>query len=152
MTAPPHIRIFPHSQEEFPAEEALTMWLLTGLKARGGKYLLRSSKAIADLPVGSIVLFRYGRVIVGEAVVLRYALEPTKDRTLTGKEYEYQAYVKFSPSSIRVYAPPIRVDTLQSFIGDSPNIVPSAQPYFKIEDWTVYPRLIGKIAVSGAFL
>ncbi len=148
----PHIRIFPHIQEEFPAEETLTMWLLTGLKARGGKYLLRSSKAVADLPVGSIVLFRYNRVIVGEAVVSGYALEPTKDRTLTGQEYEYQAYVQFLPSSIRLYAPPIRVEILQSLIGESPNIVPSAQPYFKIEDWTVYPRLLAEISRSGAFL
>ena len=148
----PHIRIFPHSQEEFPSEETLTMWLLTGLKASGGKYLLRSSKAIADLPAGSIAFFRYGHVIAGEAVVLGYVLESTKGRTLTGKEYEYQAYVRFSPSSIRVYAPPVRVGTLQSLIGESPNIIPSAQPYFKIEDWTVYPRLLAVIAQSGAFL
>jgi uncharacterized protein (DUF488 family) len=35
----PHIRLFPHSKEEFPSLDLLTTWLLTALKARGGRYL-----------------------------------------------------------------------------------------------------------------
>jgi hypothetical protein len=53
-----HIRIFPHSKEEFPSLDMLTTWLLTALKARGGRYLIRSANAVADLPTGSLVLFR----------------------------------------------------------------------------------------------
>ena len=44
-------------------------WLLTGLRGRGGVYHLTSADAVANLPPGSIVLFRYGHEIIGEAVV-----------------------------------------------------------------------------------
>src|ERR1700681_1483322 len=98
----PHIRIFPHSKEEFPSLDMLTTWLLTALKARGGRYLIRSAKSVADLPPGSIVLFRYGHVIVGEAVVSRYVRESHDDRMLLGQETQYEAHVAFCPSSIRL--------------------------------------------------
>lgn len=148
-----HIRIFPHSKEEFPSLDMLTTWLLTALKARGGRYLIRSSKSVADLPLGSIVLFRYGHVIVGEAVVYSYVRESRNDRTLLGQETEYEAYVEFSPSSIRVLLPPLPVEELQSIIGDSLNVMASAQPYYKLEDWSVYPKLLAAhIGNAGAFL
>src|SRR5262249_21824994 len=63
------VRIFPHSQKEFPSEDSLLTWLLTGLRGRGGVYLLRNADAVKDVPTGSVVLFRYGNRIVGEAVV-----------------------------------------------------------------------------------
>jgi hypothetical protein len=152
MTAP-HIRIFPHSQEEFSSLDTLTTWLLTGLKARGGRYLLVSKDAVAELPSGSLVLFRYGQVVVGEAIVAEYLRDSSvRDRTLLGADRQYEACVWFSPSSIRVYAPPVGIEALQSFIGESPNIIPSAQPYFKIEDWNVYPRLLAHVAKSGTFI
>ena len=31
----------------------LTTWLLTALKARGGRYLIRSAKSVADLPTNA---------------------------------------------------------------------------------------------------
>jgi hypothetical protein len=53
----PHIRLFPHNQEEFPALDTLQTWLLTALKAlRAGTFFGRK-KSVADLPAGSIVLF-----------------------------------------------------------------------------------------------
>lgn len=152
MTAP-HIRIFPHSKEEFPSLDMLTTWLLTALKARGGRYLVRSSSSIADLPPGSVVLFRYGRVIAGEAVVCQYVKDATKNRTVLGQETHYEAYVELSQSSIRVFVPPLPVDELQTLIGDAMNVTTSAQPYYKLEDWTIYPRLLAAhVGGAGAFL
>ena len=148
----PHIRIFPHNRDEFPSVDTLAAWLMTGLKARNGRYQLRSASAIADLAAGSIALFRHGHVVVGEAVVMRFCREPSRDRTLAGEEFEYEAFVEFMSSSIRIYAPPVSIETLQSFIGDSPNIVPSAQPYFKLDNWAVYPKLLAHISKSGSFL
>jgi hypothetical protein len=152
MTAP-HIRIFPHSQLEFPSRDTLTTWLLTGLKARGGRYLLVSKDAVAELTPGSLVLFRYGQVVVGEAIVSEYRRDSSvAERNLVGDDQKYEACVWLSPSSIRVYAPPVAIEALQSFIGESPNIIPSAQPYFKIEDWNMYPRLLAHVAKSGTFI
>lgn len=151
MTAP-HIRIFPHSQKEFPSRDTLTTWLLTGLKARGGKYLLVNKDAVAELPPGSLVLFRYGHFVVGEAVVTLYSRDsPASERTLAGDDQQYEALVLFSASSIRVYAPPVEIDELQSFIGETPNIS-VAQGKYKIEDWNVYPRLLAHVAKLGTFL
>lgn len=150
--ADPHIRIFPHSQEEFASIDTLTTWLLTGLRARGGRYRLRSRDALAELPIGSIVLFRYGNKIVGEAIVAGYFRESSIDRTLAGEEFEYKAYIMFSQTSIRVYAPPVPTKKLQAILGDSLDITKSAIPYYKIEDWTIYPRLLAEIVESGAFI
>src|SRR5262245_6162740 len=117
--APSQVRIFPHSQKEFPSEDSLITWLLTGLRGRGGVYHLRHADAVKDLPAGSVVLFRYGHRIVGEAVVCKgkeTLAEKVKDRTLTGEEEEYGARVTFAPSSIRLYAPPLPVATLQQLL------------------------------------
>lgn len=129
-------------------------WLLTALKALGGVYKLRSRNSVAELPAGSVVLFRYADVVVGEAVVVEYSREsPSRaGQTLLGERQDYEAYVRFSPGSIRVYAPPVEINELQSSIGDAPNLVPSAQPYFKIEDWAVYPKLLACVARSGGFM
>jgi len=150
--ADPHIRIFPHSKEEFPSVDSLTTWLLNGLKARGGTYHMRSSKAVKDLEAGSIVLFRYHDKIVGEGVVSNYIKGAASDKTIAGEDVEYEARTVFSPSSIRVYSPPVDIEALQSLIGDQPNIVPSAQPYFIINDWSVYPRLLALVIQQGTFM
>jgi hypothetical protein len=101
------------------------------------------------------VLFRYGRdFVVGEAVVAKCSpySPPHEGHTLAGEHQQYEAYVRFLPSSIRIYSPPVGISVLQSFIvGDSPNLVPSAQPYFKI-GWNVYPKLLAHLAKSGAFI
>jgi hypothetical protein len=153
MATTPHIRIFPHNQNHFPSIDTLTTWLLTSLKARGGKYLLKSKDAVANLPPGSLVLFRYDKVVVGEAVVIEHSRDdPSVKRTLAGNNMEYEGSVLFCPSSIRIYAPPVGIELLQGFIGESPNLIPSALPYFKIEDWNVYPMLLAHVAKSGTFI
>src|SRR5229473_725151 len=114
--AKPHIRIFPHDRkEEFRSIDQLTMWLLTSLRARGGGYCLRSKDSVADLSPGSVALFRYGHLIVGEGVVQKEVVRETvKDWTLSGEMAEYGALVTFMPSSIRLYAPPLPIDFLQT--------------------------------------
>jgi hypothetical protein len=50
-------------------------------------YLLRDASAVKDLPAGSVVLFRYGYKIVGEAVVWKEKetlAQKVKNKTLTG--------------------------------------------------------------------
>ncbi len=149
----PHIRVFPHSKEEFPSLDVLTTWLLTALKARGGRYLIRSASSIAELPLGSVVLFRYGHVIVGEAVVSQYVKDASRNRTLLGQETQYEAHVELSPSSIRVFVPPLPIEELQALIGESMNITASAQPYYKFEDWGIYPKLLAAhVGKSGSYL
>jgi hypothetical protein len=115
MTAP-QLRIFPHNYEEFPSEDGLIAWLMTGLRGRGGVYLLRNANAVKDPPVGSVVLFRYAHRIVGEAVIWRPKetfAEAMKGRTVAGVEAEYAAQITFAPSSIRLYAPPLPIEWLQ---------------------------------------
>ena len=148
----PHIRIFPHSREEFPSVDSLTTWLLTGLKARGGVYHMRSSSYVKDLETGSIVLFRHGDKIVGEGVVSAHVKGVAPDKTLAGEEVAYEARTIFSPSSIRLFSPPIQIEALQNLIGPEPNMIPSAQPYFKIDDWTISPRLLALQVKQGTFL
>src|ERR1700677_1447542 len=101
----PHIRIFPHSRAEFPTKENLTTWLANGLKHRGGQYLLVSRDRVAELPPGSVVLFRYGTDIVGEAVVKESLRDfpVTAQNSATGEDQAYESCVRFEPTSIRVY-------------------------------------------------
>jgi len=147
-----HIRIFPHSQEEFPSEDSLTTWLLTGLRGRGGVYHLRSAKQVKDLPPGSLVLFRYGQKLVGEAVVKKgkeIFSEKLKERTLSGKEAEYEAQVTFDPSSIRLYAPPIPVERIQPHTEKNLLTYPGA--YVEL-DWTIYARILEELISRGMFI
>ncbi len=149
----PHIRIFPHSKDEFPSLDMLTTWLLTALKARGGRYLIRSADRVAELSTGSVVLFRYGHVLVGEAVVCKYVRSSKNDRTLLGQETKYEAHVELSPSSIRIFVPPVPIEELQTILGDSTNVTSSAQPYNKIDDWSVYPKLLAvHVGKAGSFM
>jgi hypothetical protein len=148
----PHLRIFPHSQEEFPSLDFLQTWLMTVLKARGGIYNLRNRNAVADLPGGSIVLFRYGDQIIGEAVVRGYKREthPTQPAMADGRPYE--AHVEFAPDSLRLYAPPVAIKALQAIVGnDLPIMVPNG--YYIIRDWGSYPKLLSlHMEQNGRFL
>jgi hypothetical protein len=130
---------------------------MTALRALHGRYLLRSRNAVADLQPGSVVLFRYGDVLVGEAVVQQYDRELSQaeritERTLTGQVQDYEARVLFAPGSIRLYSPPIGVDELQRIIGATPDLsVPRG--YYAIRDWGAYPRLLAThITRGGAFV
>jgi hypothetical protein len=137
----PQVRIFPHSQEEFLSKDELMTWLLNGLRCRGGEYHLVSFDAVAELPPGSIVLFRHGHEIIGEAVVAK------------GKEQcsaeEYAAQVTFSPSSIRLYSPPLSVKQIQQHI--EKDISSSAQPYYKL-NWETYARILKGVVTTGGFI
>lgn len=142
-THPPQVRIFPHNTtEEFPERDDLMTWLLNGLRGRGGEYHLTSADAVADLPPGSVVLFRHGNEIVGEAVVrIGKELCPGK---------AYAAQVTFATSSIRLYSPPLPVKQIQQHIPER-NISSSAQPYY-ILPWEAYGRILKEIVSAGAFI
>ncbi len=147
------VRIFPHSQDEFPSEDSLLTWLLTSLRARGGEYYLRHSDSVKDLPPGSVVLFRYGHEIVGEAVVWKgkeVFPDKVKDRTLTGEEAEYGAKVTFASSSIRLYAPPLQVERLQLNLPEK-DVVKFAGAYTSL-DWSIYGRILHEVVSSGVFV
>lgn len=146
------VRIFPHSQKEFPSEDSLLTWLLTGLRGRGGVYHLRDANAVAGLTAGSVVLFRYGQRIVGEAVISKgreLFPEKVKDRTLTGEEAEYGAQVTFVPSSIRLYAPPLPVERLQPHLDK--DVVKFAAAYTHL-DWSIYAIVLKEVVTNGTFI
>jgi hypothetical protein len=146
------VRIFPHNvEDEFPSEDLLRMWLLNGLRGRGGEYHLRNKDAVADLPPGSIVLFRWGNAIVGEAVVWKQKEvfpQKKKDRTLLGKEQEYEAQVTFAPSSIRLYAPPLPVKLIQPHTGKDLTFAGACT----VLDWDVYARILEEVVKAGALV
>lgn len=146
------IRVFPHSREEFPSEDSLLTWLLTALRGRGGVYLLRNANSVKDVPPGSIVLFRYGSKIVGEAVVSKgkeVFAEKVKDRTLTGGEAEYGAQVTFVPASIRLYAPALSLDLLQPHL--EKDIVKYPGAYTDL-DWNIYGIVLQEVVTKGTFI
>jgi hypothetical protein len=55
------------------------------------------------------VLFRYGDVVVGEAVVREYRREPVTAMSVTGDTVEFGAWLRFAVDMIRVFAPPVTV-------------------------------------------
>jgi hypothetical protein len=139
------IRVFPHSRKEFPSEDLLMMWLLHGLRGRGGVYHL---KRRISLPVGSIVMFRYVDKldrIIGEAVVAKETqqIDATDRNLLTGKEEKYAAEITFAPSSIRLYAPPVPWKRVGK------PLLPMV--YGKL-DWNHYAIVLEEIASTGAFI
>jgi hypothetical protein len=147
-----HIRIFPHSQKEFPSRDFLMTWLLTSLRGLGGVYHLRTAAAVDELPAGSVVLFRHGHEVIGEAVVLKgkeVFAEPVKGRTLSSEEVSYEARVTFAPSSVRLYAPPLPVDLLQPLTGK--DLKQYAGSYTKL-NWDVYPRILEAVVAGGGFV
>ncbi len=146
------VRVFPHSREEFPSEDSLLTWLLTALRGRGGVYFLRNANSVKDVPPGSIVLFRYGSKIVGEAVVSKgkeVFADKVKDRTLTGEQAEYEAQVTFVPTSIRLYAPALSLDLLQPHL--EKDIVKYAGAYTDL-DWNIYGIVLQEVVRTGTFI
>jgi hypothetical protein len=149
---PLRVRIFPHSQQEFPSEDGLPTWLVTALRGRGGVYLLRHADAVRSVAPGSVVLFRYSNHIVGEAVVWRdkeVFAEKVRDRTLTGEEAEYGAQVIFVPSSIRLYAPPVPVERLQPHLDKDVVKFPGA---YTDLDWAIYGVVLQEVVSRGTFI
>jgi hypothetical protein len=141
----PQVRIFPHNTGEFPERDDLMTWLLNGLRGRGGEYHLTSADAVADLPPGSIVLFRHGNEIIGEAVV-------RKGKELcSGKAYAAQ--VTFATSSIRLYSPPVDINKIQPLVDESQikKDLSGARPYY-ILNWDIYGRILKEVAEAGAFI
>lgn len=152
MDSKAHIRVFPHSRDEFPTVHSLQTWLMNSLKASGGNYYLRSPTAVKDLDRGSIMLFRYGDEIVGEAVVHVHELGRFDRSTPSGELVTYQSRIEIETSSIRLYAPPIPVEDLQKMNHDRTNMITSAQPYYRIDNWEVYPKLIASVIEKGRFI
>ena len=75
--------------------------------------------------------------------------EKVKDRTLTGEEAEYGAQITFAPSSIRLYAPPMPVETLQQHVEiDLVNYAPA----YHILEWSVYAKVLQHVMSAGTFI
>lgn len=147
------VRVFPHSQQEFPTEDSLRTWLLTGLRGRGGVYHLRDANAVKDPPVGTVVLFRYGQRIIGEALVSRAKEtfpQKVKVRILTAEEVEYSAQITFAPSSIRLYAPPLPIERLQDELPEK-DVEKFPLAYHKLE-WGVYAKVLQHVITQGGLI
>jgi len=122
----PVVCVFPHSADEFPSADALRNFLSNKLpKMQKGRYLLRrlgwkdkgfKARVIRE----SLVLFRKGAVIVGDAIVKKpiQKLEPpVHDKTELGPPMIYHHDIVFYPESIRVYAKALPIKTLESWSG-----------------------------------
>lgn len=140
----PVVRIFPHSKEEFEDSDELRTWLITALKARGGRYRLHVDSSYGSNPSGSLILFRYENEIIGEAVVEQDYI--AYDKPLKIGDFTYGGFIKFVPSSIRVYVGGLPVKVLGEFCGRD---FSGARPYYKIEDWAVYPKILAEVAKEG---
>lgn len=145
------LRIFPHDAAVFATEDDLTAWIMTALKARGGRYYLladdpRPVPAENMMEPGSVVLFRYANNIVGEAVIRSF--DKTAGTQRDGRSY--QAVATFVTSSIRIYSPAISTHALQQLIGESPNI--SVERSYHQLDWSAYPKVLSLVTGSGCFV
>jgi hypothetical protein len=145
-----HIRIFPNSQGEFETQAQLSAWLMTTLRANGGKYRIttqseQSNHRPAELPTGSIVLFRFNKLIIGEAVVLKYSNEPAKDEE---DGVDFLARVFFVPSSIRIFSPAIPIKVLDD-LEEVPQNLSGANPYYRLVNWIVYPKMLAAHITGG---
>jgi len=120
--------IFPHSDDEFATAAMLRSFLSNTLpKTQEGIYLLRrlgwkdkdfKARVVPD----SLVLFRKGAVIVGDAVVqepIRELDPPMHDQTELGIPVIYYHDIVFNPESIKVYVKDLPVNTLESWSGRS---------------------------------
>ena len=144
------VRIFPHSRDEFSSVDMLRMWLLNGLRGGGGIYLLRRADAVATLPIGSVVLFRYGNEIVGEAIVSEEKkVQQVTAQTLAGRSFEYAAQVTFAPSSIRLYSPAVDIQKIKKYV-PTKNI-DNAEPYY-ILDRDAYAAVLREVVSAGNFI
>ena len=138
------IRIFPHSREEFETDDELMSWLHNGLRLRDGEYYLRSTQGVGSISPGSIVLFRFDKDIMGEAIVK----EDVKEVDITENEVRYEGMIKFEASSIRIYRRPVEIKFLESLTGRDFSV---ARTYFKIDNWDIYPQILAEVAKYGFF-
>jgi len=113
---------------------------------------MRSARAVKDLAAGTLVLFRFADKIVGEGVVTTYQKKRETDKSALGEQVTYEATTTFAPSSLRLYSPPVPIEALQEIVGSDPNMLPSAQPYFIIKDWSVYPKLLAVVLRAGTLI
>ena len=123
--AEPVVCVFPHSDDEFPTAVALETFLDNTLRNQGGRYLLRKlgwkdkdfkARVVPD----SLVLFRKGTAMVGDAVVqdgIRELDPPEYDETELGVPMVYYHEIKFNPKDIKVYRPGRPVTMFESWSG-----------------------------------
>ena len=137
------VRIFPHSRDEFETDDELRSWLHNGLRLRDGEYYLRATKGIGSIPRGSIVLFRFDKDIVGEAIVK----EDVQKVDIIRRGVKYEGMIKFEASSIRIYRRPIKIKFLENITGRDFSV---ARTYFKIE-WDVYRQILAEVVKYGFF-
>lgn len=116
--------LFPHSDDEFPSADALRSFLNNKLPStQKGRYLLRrlgwkDKDFKARVIPGSLVLFRKGATIVGEAVVqepIRGLEPPVQEETELGIPMIYYNDIVFNPQSVRVYTKALPIKMLESW-------------------------------------
>ena len=152
MENKPIICVFPckspeANDYEFRSEDDLRTWLKTTLVFRNGKYNLRSIGQVPKMPIGSIVLFRIEKAIVGEGVV---------KKEIGSSEFEdYEGMVQFEPSSLRIYKEPLKVEELEELYeretGEKKSF--QSQGYVRIEskDFGIYGEILKRIAREGFY-
>lgn len=120
----PVVCVFPHSDDEFPTPAALCNFLDSTLpNVQRGRYLLRKlgwkdKNFKAEIVPESLVLFRKGAFIFGDAVVeepIRELKPPVHDETELGNPMIYYHDVVFKPKSIRVYSQALPVEILEGW-------------------------------------
>lgn len=152
MEDKPIICIFPcknpESEDyEFSSEDELRTWLKTTLVFRNGKYHLRSIGQVPKVTVGSIVLFRIEKAIVGEGIV--------KKEIEDNKAEGYEGMVQFEPSSLRIYKEPLKVEELEELYeretGEKKNF--QSQGYIRIEskDFGIYGEILKRTVSEGFY-
>ena len=122
----PVVCVFPHSDDEFATAVALCNFLNSTLpNVQRGRYLLRrlgwkDKDFKAKVVPESLVLFRKGAVVVGDAVVqepIREIEPPVHDQTERGIPMIYYHDIVFHPESIRVYTKALPIKTLENWSG-----------------------------------
>lgn len=120
------VGIFPHSDDEFKAPENLTSYLSTTLPIdMDGEYLLgkmgRKDKNFAErMTIGCLILFRKGRLIVGEAIIQKPISQlrpPVEDKTERGIGKLYYNHLFFDTKTIKIYKPPLLASELEDWSG-----------------------------------
>jgi hypothetical protein len=105
--------VFPHSRDEFETPQLLDGYLLQ-LKKERGRYLAHNFRRTLDknfksrVVTRSIVLFRKGNVVVGQAEVQREIQKlspPVQAPNGRGILTTYETDLVFAPDSIEIYEP-----------------------------------------------
>jgi len=142
----PIIRIFPHSREEFKSADELRTWLYNELRLRDGKYNLRSIQTVGigkNTP-GTLILFRFNKEILGEAIVKEDVIEEKN----IFEEIEYEGMIRVEASSIRIYRKPIGINFIEKITDRDLSI---AQNHYKFNDWNIYSKILEEVVKNGFF-